>query len=356
MYFYILVALLTSGLFYVADVKSHTPFAKWSLLALAFLIPTVIEGCRDLDIGTDMETYVIYFFQEAKGQTSLIRFLGRIGGHEYAYHLLNYLCAKVGEIYVFLMAVATIKTSLLFLTAWNLRKYINTFVFLFCYMLFFYWYEFSLMRQGLAINVCFYSLTFLMRQKHLKFLICILIAYLFHSSAIFMLFAPVLFRLSYFKNRYYITLGGILAMYLMASFLFVVIASSGLFSEEKAELYADSGVAIAKTNILISIAYFIISFLYKTKKKGHLFLIRSSACLSIAFLMLANLFEVAFRVAFYPLLLLMIYILVYLKPRQLMQQLYVYAGLISIYLLHIFIAASHGLADTAPYKSIILGI
>ena len=65
-----------------------------------------------------------------------------------------------------------------------------------CYTLLFT--EYSAIKQGIAIGFCVYSLKYVFRRKPINYLICILIAFMFHASAL--VFIPVYFFWSYERN------------------------------------------------------------------------------------------------------------------------------------------------------------
>lgn len=67
------------------------------------------------------------------------------------------------------------------------KKYIKyIWILFFCFSEFFFLYT-NLIRQSVAISIIFYSYKFIEERKPIKFLICILLAMGFHTSAIFML-------------------------------------------------------------------------------------------------------------------------------------------------------------------------
>lgn len=70
-------------------------------------------------------------------------------------------------------------------------------LFFYCFPLFFFKYV-NIMRQSVAISIVFYSYKFLVKKSLKNFLICILIATLFHSSAKYMV---VLYLLNYIKFK-----------------------------------------------------------------------------------------------------------------------------------------------------------
>ena len=130
--------------------------------------------------------------------------------------------------------------------------------------------------------------------------------------------------------------------------------SAPLFAESKRELYLDSGVTSAKTNILIMAAFLLFTFVAKIRNKDLRFFIRACSMYGLMFLSLSSLFEVAFRVSFYPMLALLIAVPMAIQSLNKTMRNISTIAFVSLFILHIVIAAIHGMADTIPYKSTIL--
>lgn len=322
---------------------------------LLILFPSIIEGCRDWNLGSDMLGYGSIYFYDSLHYNKVGTFLSNLDTKEYGYHLLCYFCGKVGSINLYMFMAGLIKMTMLALTCLHFRKITIPWMVVLGYMLFFYWYGFSLMRQSLAMSICMYSLVFLYEKQYIKYLLFVIIGYSFHNSSIFILFLPFVILVSKMKHRLLIVTFGVGTVYVLASTFFIFIATSGLFGEEKADLYLDSGVASAKTNIVILIAFYLAPYLHKSIDRNIKYYVQACSLIALMFLFLSGLFEVAFRVSFYqmvPLLFLIPSLLKLIKDKSI--QLIGITIYICLFFLHIVIAANHGMADTIPYRSIIL--
>ena len=356
MLFYLFVGIFTSLLAHIAisnyDRNKNLFYVSFPLL---ILFPSIIEGCRDWNLGSDMLGYGSIFFYNSLHYNNVGTFLSNLDTKEYGYHLLCYFCGKVGTINLYMFIAALIKMTMIALTCLHFRKITIPWMVVFGYMLFFYWYGFSLMRQSLAMSICMYSLVYLYDKKYICFLILILIGYLFHNSSVFMLFLPFVIFTAKIKHRLLIVTLGVGAIYILASTLFMFIATSGLFGDSKADLYLDSGVTGAKTNIVIMIAFYLVPYLCKNVDKNLKYYVQACSLIGLMFLSLSNLFEVAFRVSFYQMITLLILVPSLLKLiKDKSMQLIGITIYVCLFLLHIVIAANHGMADTTPYSSIIL--
>jgi uncharacterized membrane protein len=162
---------------------------------------------------------------------------------------------------------------------------------------------------------------------------------------------------------------------------------SPLFKSEMADLYIDSGVASAKTNLLISTvflgygAYLFFSRKIKTKEMEgeneneieeeqdveteeeneiwkedtNTYLLIVTSTLTLVFLLLASYIEVAFRMSYYMYIVSVMIVLmfVYISDQY---RLIKVGAFVSLFLLHFYIACSHGLVGALEYSSSILGV
>lgn len=356
MLFYLFVGIFTSLLAHIAISNyDRNKILFYVSFPLLILFPSIIEGCRDWNLGSDMLGYGSIYFYDSLHYNNVGTFLSNLDTKEYGYHLLCYFCGKVGSINLYMFMAALIKMTMLALTCLHFRKITIPWMVVLGYMLFFYWYGFSLMRQSLAMSICMYSLVFLYEKQYIKYLLFVFIGYSFHNSSIFILFLPFVILVSKMKHRLLIVTFGVGTVYVLASTFFMFIATSGLFGEEKADLYLDSGVASAKTNIVILIAFYLAPYLHKNIDSNIKYYVQACSLIALMFLFLSGLFEVAFRVSFYqmvPLLFLIPALLKLIKDKSI--QLIGIIIYVCLFFLHIVIAANHGMADTIPYRSIIL--
>jgi len=359
MFFYIFIIIVTTLLYYICECNSRKSVAVFPFI-LFVIFPSIIEGCRDVTVGIDMQIYGVEYFLNAKYSYSFNSFIKSIYTKEYAYHILNYICSRFGDINLFLFVAAAIKMTLVGLTALHFRGRFPSWIFILCYLLFFYVYEFSLMRQGFAIAVCCYSLTFLLEKKYISFVTCAFIAYLFHSSAVFFLFLFFIYcAVKKWPQKITILSVVILSIfYFSVRIVYTYMANLLLFSEDKVERYFDSGVKSSKTSILIAVSLIVISYIIKEDDKGlehERVMARISSFASLFFLLLCYFIEVAFRISSYFVIPSLILTFSYLSITNFKHKM-IYLYIIFLFILHLFIGASHGLGGTLPYRSEILGI
>lgn len=358
MFFYVVLTLIVTILVQIArnDKKNKN---IW--LGLAILIPSVIGGFRDLTIGQDLDGYGTVYFQIAQRYSSYIAFIKDWETKEYAYATLCYLGHWInGDINTYLFISELIKMALIVKTAWHFRDRVNPCLVVFCYMLFMYWYGLSMMRQSLALACCFFSMIFFFDRRYIHFVVCILVAYLFHNSSLVFLYLPLATILyNKVKHPFLISLIAAVGLYTFSVSVFLMLASTGFFKEELVDLYLDSGVESAKSNILFSSFMFVIPIVFYRCRHGYeywYFLVKLSALLSLMFLFLSSYFEIAFRVSFYmTYVLLLAFPIVISSIKNKKMRNFTYIFYILLFIVHYFANARHGLAETIPYTSKILG-
>lgn len=347
-------------LLFIAIYKYAEKSESWLFLLIAILIPTLFEGLRDDVVGEDMFGYGGQWFDDMDETGSIWDMFYFAQTPEYAYHLIIFICKLISpDIHLYMTVCALIKMSAVCLFAYRMREQISTVLFLFSYYCFFYVTGFSLMRQGIAVAICIYSLVYFIKNNLLKFLLTVAIAYFFHNSAILMLLLIPIYYMRNMRYKYPIILGGIIFVYFSVEVLFELVLMSPLFKSEMADLYMDSGVTSAKTNLLISfvfLSYAVYQHLFGDENtKDRAFLLMISSALSLLFLLLSSYIEVAFRMSYYMFIVSMFITLLLINEGEKLKRLFM-LGYLSLFLLHFYICCKHGLAGALDYSSAILGI
>jgi hypothetical protein len=358
MFFYTFIIIITVSLFYLSTRLKKRSFFYYFFFSLYLLLPAIIGGCRDLNVGVDLTVYGVEYWNYTFYSKSISDLIIDSPSPEYGYFLLNYICSHISkDIHFFLFVSEFVKILLVSIVALHFKKSLNPVILILTYMLFFYFTGLSMMRQQLALCVSLFSLIYYFDKKWIPFTIIIVIAWSFHNSAFIMFLFPLLSLIT--KKKYSIILIaiGLFVVYLYKDLLLIFISGTGLVKGTIAESYLDSGVNTAKTNILIAVFLFIYSALKIDKNKWHRNVILINSLICLFFLLMSSYFEVAFRVSYYQMIVLMIIVPISINS---VKNINYKWGLniiyISLYILHFFISATHGLSGTIPYKSTILGI
>lgn len=267
-YFFVLFTIL--GLCYLFEHAKISKKSKWiywfvpsAIIILAFF--SMQRGAS----GTDnLRFYEPYYYKYIVGGM-------KYSGKEYGYYLLCKLLYKINPTYKFeLFGISSViwsafffgtlkydsktKKSVLFLT-----------LFLFCFYLA---PSFNIMRQTLAASVVYVSYFYLIQRKPIKYIICILIATMFHTTAIVLL--PMYFVISN-ENRKGYTLKNTLinVAIFLSPFIFIYsfdfLINLSIFEKYKTIYGETISLDIRPTRLIARIPLYILEiYLFvKTKRK-----------------------------------------------------------------------------------------
>lgn len=226
--FYLICFSLSALLMYYGN-KRNSKF----VIGLSLGIPILIGGLR-YGVGTDYPSYVAMY--NDLSNLSFADFFSNIFSQiEVGFFILIKLSEFITGNYVFLFASSSLLTIIFFYL--GLKRYAVKYpalVYL-LFLLIIFPVTFNAVRQGVAMSICFYALSFVMKRDFRRYFIWIVVASLFHTTSLLLL--PVYLLNGIIKKssrnydiKFYIKLGVIfLSMYLLLPFLFNLIVSNNLF-------------------------------------------------------------------------------------------------------------------------------
>lgn len=178
------------------------------LLLLAILFSGVFVGMRfNFGLDTQMYTDWIVLFGEKKSLPEAFLW----SDHEKSFIIISYFLYKLTGTYRSVFLFYSIVTAFFFLDGlWYFRKKINIMPGLLYYITFIQWNNMcNIMRQIIAVAIVFWGIRFIYERKNFKFLIVIIMAFMFHSSALAAI--PIMiYGDKDFIGRKYLKLGNIL--------------------------------------------------------------------------------------------------------------------------------------------------
>lgn len=161
--------------------------------AIIVILPCLLAGLRAENVGTDVFWYAKKVYLMAADSSSLKGFLLMKSKFEIGYRFISYVSSHFFRSFNTMLFVTQLLIIVpVYITALKLNYYIPAWCTMTCYYSLFYIESFNIMRQGIAVSFILLSFVELHDKKWGKALICVLIAELFHSSAIIG-FALVLF-------------------------------------------------------------------------------------------------------------------------------------------------------------------
>lgn len=187
MYIYVLILALamTGALFLPKKYAKSTIYLAFWMLALALFV-----GVSDMLGGYDRYIYGELFDEVAdirrEGRSVLTAFIFELYPTELGYGYLNVLLSYfTANRYIFIFILTLIIYVLYYI---NIKRYASDYriaLLLFFGLLFFF--TFTYLRQMIGVGIAGLSLRYVYERKLWKFIACVLLATLFHNSAIILI-------------------------------------------------------------------------------------------------------------------------------------------------------------------------
>lgn len=149
--------------------------AKWAILPIGGILIAFV-GFRDVSVGTDTANYSFYF--------QVLKHGGPIHS-EYLYGFLNKLVIFVNGEYFWvqlLSAILVVVPVFFVIHKKSPYPYLSIFLYLTLYI---YFYSFNIVRQSIAISLCFLAVSYFFKNR-LWYFGLVITAINFHASAIIM--------------------------------------------------------------------------------------------------------------------------------------------------------------------------
>lgn len=268
MLFYLCISILLFTLLYYSNRVLNFRICKMNFADLGFLLITLISLLR-FDVGWD---YVGYYEAVRDNDVYLIRKfepLSQLLFNIAIYFDTPHLIFLFFGIPTYFLIYKTIK-----------RYSISVRFSILLYLSFFYLESFGFIRQALAVSICFWSIRYLFERRFIRFFICIVLACMFHASALIVLFAYPLYRkISLFHLFWLIPL-----LFAVKQILFTLMANWELYANYLDELDEMEGGSLIR---IFYILLYISLLLFKNRSVGireNYFLFTIGLALSFPFL------------------------------------------------------------------------
>ena len=341
------------------------------LILLVIFIPCYLAGARDTTVGYDTGEYVLNTFKIAKRYDNLNNFLKNSEDIEILFKLLCYLVSRFTEsIFYLLFAIELIVMSSVVLIAKFFKKDAPLWLFLFVYFFLFYYQTLNIARQCLAIAFCLYAFKFVVKGKLVMFLLFVVIAMGFHSTAIiFLLVYPSYkyFEKKQISNKKFfililLILFGNFILFLKFDQIIMGAVTLGLLSSKflqymsESERYESGGFSNSDLIFYSTVILFSL-FTYKKKILGKVnifFVVLSILILSLNLTSLIS--QWANRLYLYFAFLLIVFLPILFKRRFNGKKEWCFLFVLLILFFWYLVVIQNGGAGTYPYKSNSLGI
>ena len=153
-----------------------------AIAILIFLQLFVISALRSLNVGSDLGNYFIYYFSPAIN-SSLVDILTKRWSNSIGYNLLNWIVSIfTTDFHIFMIIACIIPLSMFMCFFYRESKavWLSMLIFL---GLSFLGHIFSALKQVIAMAIIAFSYKYVKSRDIKRFMLCIIIAVLFHSTA-----------------------------------------------------------------------------------------------------------------------------------------------------------------------------
>ena len=294
--YYITIAIMFLYWTFVEIVYRNKKKKNMLLCGVFFILIFLILALRHPSMGIDLGYGTSYGYLSSFSYLSRlpIKELIMLNGYlnyEMGYILLNRLIGVVSNDQQFFLACCAF-ISLLPVSYVIWKKSDNICLSYFIYLgLPVFLLLFSGIRQSIAIGLCFYSIIYIQEKKLFKFVAIIIIATLFHSSAIIFLISYPLYYLKVSLKKRLVSIIVIPIVYVFRTPIFMFLGS---FLKDNIQI--DNNGSIKLLFLLIIIYLFCTIFTrWSEEKNGYLNLFYC-ACLCQVF---ANVYSISLRIGYY---------------------------------------------------------
>lgn len=168
------------------DKAKKNTFFPYILYGLSVLLLVILAGCRDYTIGTDINIYGNLIFYATENYNSISDYLIDYSWRtETFYLLLNFVISRLTDSAHWLYAaIGAIMYTGFFVGLYRFRDRISITYGWTIFILLFYGTSYNLMRQMLAMSMLFMGSIHVLNKKYVRFLPYVILAALFHQTAI----------------------------------------------------------------------------------------------------------------------------------------------------------------------------
>ena len=186
--------------------KTRNRIVFYLFSVLSILVTVLLAGLRDVSIGIDTLNNYGNTWQVAVGARTTWHFLElfhrSFRAKEYLYAALIGFSANVFHDYhVFLTLVHLIIVGGVYIGAFRLRRYASPSLVLLFFYLFYYNHSLNVFRQYLAMAILFAGAADILERRYRRFTFILIIAILFHNTAVIGVLPLFIFQLLYPRNR-----------------------------------------------------------------------------------------------------------------------------------------------------------
>jgi len=199
-YFVVFAIVMLITVFAQTLYKKNPKISKF-LSLIAILILSLFAAIRGLTVGTDINIYGYRYFHSAGYYPNIISYLN-FYETEHLYFVLNYIVYSLTHnIHVLFFVFQFFIALVVYNIAYKEKENGTMWLYILSYLMLWFNSSLNILRQSLAIFVILYAFRYIEDKKYFKYIIAVLVASLFHKSALLCLIFPLLSLLSNSKRQ-----------------------------------------------------------------------------------------------------------------------------------------------------------
>lgn len=289
---------------------------KSFLECIVIIILCTIAGFRDLSIGTDVNIYVKPMFQAALYAKNFSQYLEYswfssykyvfVKDFEFGFSIVIYIISNIFKnisavlFFIHLLIIVPIYKALHKVSK-EFPTWISMIVFLFIY----YNQTLNMMRQWIAMSFLIYGYTFLRENNTKKYIILVIVASLFHKTAIIGLIILIIFKYVQKKNVISPTINIIKVCIISVIIVFslnIIVEFLNLIGYSKYIVYINGNLHLSINQLIIRVPILVLLIINYKKLQQHFkdfpFLI-TMIFLDLIFSQLATISQYSIRISVY---------------------------------------------------------
>lgn len=287
----VLLYLTVFGLSSAAIKSKGSP---WMRVVLVSALPFILGGLR-YNVGWDYGSYLWGFELIEERSWESILAIDQFLSFSTAFYIVEKLIRYTRSNFLFFAvtsALCYLPAILYIIRDWDKSddEYNIASRSLFLYLIWFYTFGYSAIKQGIAIGVCLFSLTYVFERKPVKFLLTIILAALFHPSAIVFVVVYFLWNSAGTLSGWKKVVTSVLCFIFIVGFDFLIGTFGGIYSK-----YAGMEVEGRNLTFWIMCIWALIFFIYRERlvrldKRNELLIVIFAIGTAIQFLGFTNAF------------------------------------------------------------------
>lgn len=204
----------------IKNVSSKAIDGKKIYMIVVGALLIIVAGLRSAEVGADTAMYKQIFDWAAAGSSFLQEYISwHGGGTEPLFYGLTYYLSKVVGFNIYITIVAIISIAPIMYVIYKYSR--NVYLSLLLYIGFGYFaFAMNGIRQAMAIGICMLAFDAAIEKKLKKFILLVLIAVLFHKTALLFILVYWLADIKKSKNFRYIVVISLIAVFALRTYIF----------------------------------------------------------------------------------------------------------------------------------------